>query len=413
MGSKLVHSQVVPLIVSCTHHAKSNRIRPESMQVEGDGNLAARSRAFFKVFSKVYWAYERYLTESRLIDFEDMICLSADSYRRGLLDHNYRLVLVDEFQDVSNSRADLIGSLRANNPGLKIFAVGDDWQSIYRFAGADITNMTHYSDRFGYSATNFLTWTFRSNQTIADVASRFVLKNPAQLKKQVRSVRQGQNGSVEVAFYLGDPDSLIEYRLRQLADRAQKLNRKLSVLILARYNKAMPRNLGSWKGNFAEQLDIVETSIHKAKGLEADIVFLLGNTNRRGEDFPSTVQDDALVGMFMPAEDELLWAEERRLMYVALTRAKEKVYVMSPVWEASSFIEELSDDPEVVVTLFRNATFNSVKDPKSLLKGPVCPKCGKGKVVLKTSQYGTYETCNRGRACNFKRNGERSRSTIH
>ncbi len=91
------------------------------------------------------------------------------------------MILVDECQDMSQGRAKLIKALLVQAPECKLFAVGDDWQSIYRFAGADIDVFTHFSKHFGVTATNYLTRTFRSNQGISDVASRFIQKNPSQI----------------------------------------------------------------------------------------------------------------------------------------------------------------------------------------------------------------------------------------
>ncbi|MTV28710.1 AAA family ATPase, partial [Nitriliruptoraceae bacterium ZYF776] len=105
----------------------------------------------------------------------------------------YRHILVDEFQDISLGRARLIKALKRQHPDARLFAVGDDWQSIYRFAGSDIHIMRNFGREFGGTfagtkdvhCTIDLGRTFRSVDKIALSAQKFVLRNPAQITKTV------------------------------------------------------------------------------------------------------------------------------------------------------------------------------------------------------------------------------------
>ncbi len=395
--------EIAALIITCLHHAKSNRLSHEDIiKALGDGQ-SARASAFLRVFLPVYDAYQSSLRNDDLIDFEDMISLATDAFQCGSLQHRYRLILVDEFQDVSNSRAELISSLLAQSPDVRFFAVGDDWQSIYRFAGADISAMTQFSERFGFTATTYLTKTFRNNQSIADVASKFVMRNEAQLKKKIRSKVPRRIGSIEIAFHLGNPMPLLRNKLTQLAKQAKNRGKLGEVLILGRYKHSIPKELELVIQEFKEELQIKKLTIHKAKGLEADVVFLLGATNRKGQDFPSSIQDDPIISLFMTSVDEMPWAEERRLLYVALTRAKHKVYVVTPQGEASSFVSELLDDPDVRCSQFDGMKAVSVQNGKSLLRGVQCPKCKMGTLLPRVGRFGQFVLCSREDDCKYRR----------
>ena len=104
----------------------------------------------------------------------------------GRWDSPYELVMVDEMQDASHARARLARALVAE-PGRYLFAVGDDWQSINRFAGADPSVMTDFTGWFGPGQTLRLEQTFRSPQSICDISSAFIQRNPHQLRKHVVS----------------------------------------------------------------------------------------------------------------------------------------------------------------------------------------------------------------------------------
>lgn len=402
---EVIKGSLASLILSCLRHAKSNRLSPESISQMLRNALTPRAKAFLGVLLPVFEAYERDLRGKRLVDFEDMLSIASDAFRSGKLQHRYKLIMVDEFQDVSNSRAELISALLAQSPDLRLFAVGDDWQSIYRFTGADITAMTRFSERFGFTAITHLTKTFRNNQTIADVASNFVTKNPAQLRKLVRSVIPGRVGAVEIAFHRGSPVPMLKDKLAWLAKQASSRGTQGSVRFLSRYGFGIPEELGEWSHEFNEALDVAGLTIHKSKGLEADVVFLLGATSRKGQDFPSSIQDDPLISLFLPVADALPWAEERRLLYVALTRARHKVFVVTPQGEASSFVVELLRDQRVMCSVFDNEGIAPDRDTKKLLRGPQCPKCEKGTLLPRISKFGPFMVCSRQGDCDYKRNG--------
>jgi DNA helicase IV len=382
--------------------AASNRLSPSDITIKVAGTGSQRVRAFLQVFVPIFEAYENNLRSRGDLDFEDMVNLSASAFREGQLHHPYRLILVDEFQDVSNNRAELISAMLSQSSDIRLFGVGDDWQSIYRFAGADVTAMTQFGSRFGYTATNHLTLTFRSNQHIADAASNFIMRNPVQLQKKIRASSPGSSTSIEVVFHTGSPESFLEQEFESLAQQHGESGKRPSVLLLGRYNFLEPESLGLWQRQYEDLLDLSFLTIHRAKGLEADIVFLLGASNKKGQDFPSTIQDDPLLSLFMPVADHLAWAEERRLFYVALTRARHKVYIVSPEGQASPFVSELVSTQAVSQSLYSGRQKTAIEDARPFLRLHQCPQCEKGSIMRRTSQFGLFEFCTL--KCGYKRN---------
>ena len=96
-------------------------------------------------------------------------------------------ILVDEFQDISPARARLLKALLDKSPGSQLFAVGDDWQAIYRFGGSDIAVMREFGERFGTFELIDLETTFRCSDRIAAVATDFMLRRSA--KRSARRER--------------------------------------------------------------------------------------------------------------------------------------------------------------------------------------------------------------------------------
>jgi DNA helicase-4 len=130
--------------------------------------------------------WQKRLAADRSVDFEDMLVQAAGHLEAGTVDAGFDLIMVDEFQDASRARARLVRGL-VQSPGRFLMAVGDDWQSINRFAGADLSVMTDFEALFGRGRQLALTTTFRCPQTVCDVARVFVSANPGQYSKPMRS----------------------------------------------------------------------------------------------------------------------------------------------------------------------------------------------------------------------------------
>lgn len=286
-------------------------------------------------------AYEQALSRGNKIDFEGMLVKSAQCLEQQKYKHAYRLILVDEFQDTSMAGVRLLQALLDQNKQCKLFAVGDDWQSIYGFAGAVPDVMRNFDNYFGKHVTTSLTATFRFSQRIADTASKFIQANPMQLKKQVRANRAGSADCIKLHMYTTAQHmyALCYLCLQEIAQSLTDLNRTFSVFILGRYQHQKPSQLSVWHKQFTS-LNISFHTVHASKGLEADAVIILGLQGGH-YGFPGQIQSDALISMVRPGADTYPHAEERRAFYVALTRTRGSLYLLAGVKSQSEFVQEL------------------------------------------------------------------------
>ncbi|KRB50392.1 helicase IV [Rhizobium sp. Root708] len=311
--------------------------------------LGNRAKAFLAVFTPVFEEYQKSL--GGRIDFEDMILRAAQYAESGRYVSPFRHILVDEFQDISQSRARLVKALKAQHPDVRVFAVGDDWQSIFRFAGSDIHLMRHFGEEFGGSfngktgvhRTVDLGRTFRSIDQIALAARAFVLKNPAQISKQIVPAGNATEPAIRIVMTSKNEEAKkLGEVLAEISAKIESAN-TASVLLLGRYRFIEP-DIRDLQRRFS-RLRISFKTIHASKGLEADHVIVLNaDSGRMG--FPSEIVDDPLLTLVSPDEELFENAEERRVMYVAMTRARRTLTIMASNSRPSSFVTELAKDPE-------------------------------------------------------------------
>ena len=282
--------------------------------------------------------YQQELTELGHIDFDDMIEQATELVRQGRFAVPWRYILVDEFQDISAPRAALLQALRDAAPELSLFCVGDDWQAIYRFSGADVSLTTRFADNFGASRITKLDKTFRFNNQIEQVASRFVQQNPEQLSKKINTQVRSPSPSVHVLPV--DSNSQMDAISRLLSQVAAE-QPQASLYILARFRFSLPdeAQLNGWRKRFPN-LNIAVQTLHGAKGKEADHVILLG-LSRGKYGFPPEQNATALLDTLLPQAETFPYAEERRLLYVGLTRARQQVFLLADQQIPSVFVKEL------------------------------------------------------------------------
>lgn len=354
-------AELAGLVRTFISHAKSNCLTIPALYQRLDAMpeniFKHRHRMFLDIAAPILEAWNAALAAEGGIDFEDMLNLAAEHLENGRYEAPYELVMADEFQDASRARARLCRAL-VQKPGRFLFAVGDDWQSINRFAGADVSVMTGFRDWFGHGQILKLEQTFRCPQALCDVSSRFVSKNPAQISKRVRSVT-APVGPVLQAFQVDSKDKLadaIDQFVVKLARGVQDgtippgHNGKVSVYVLGRYN-ADRQYVPAQKARFARWVDVSFLTIHRSKGSEADYVVLPEMLSvLRGRSFPNTRADDPVLTLVMPDGDDYPLAEERRLFYVALTRARRSVAMFTVRGQCSSFLRELEEDGVVAIT---------------------------------------------------------------
>ena len=323
-----------------------------------------RAKAFLSVFRPIFERYQETLSRSGQIDFHDMINKATEHVEVGRYRSPFGYILVDEFQDISPGRARLLKALLDQSSTAQLFAVGDDWQAIFRFAGSDIAIMREFEERFGNSARVDLETTFRCSDHIATVATKFVLKNQAQIPKKVRSTRQVSGPSVHVGF----PEkgiSLLREALNQIAVDAGPHDGTSTVLLLGRYRHTQPPDMSSLQKQYP-RLCLSYMTVHTSKGLEADYVVVLGVCSGK-YGFPTEVTDDPLLDLVLASPEGHPNAEERRLFYVAITRAKRRVFLLADGGSPSPFVQELIKEG-YDVTVFGRLPENDVP----------CPRCVRG-----------------------------------
>ena len=335
-----------------------------------------RNLAFIEVFEKIEYAYKNYLKEQNEIDFNDMIKKATEFLRSNQVETDYNYVLVDEFQDISQSRNQLLTAILNQNQECKLFCVGDDWQSIYRFTGSDLNIMTNFEKYYPYSNSLILDETFRFNNQLSEISTKFILQNPIQLPKELKSRKKSDKPAVSI-IHANDQKQELNKLLGQLNEV------KSSVFILGRYNRDDP-NIKKYHGNIV--IDFL--TAHKSKGTQTDNVIILTKGGKMG--FPCEIVDDPVLNLVLSEQDSYPNSEERRLFYVALTRAKKHVYIISNMKNPSDFVKELVEGDFYI---------NEINSHES--DNPRCPRCNSGEIVSRENVYGKFYACNNYPYCDY------------
>ena len=363
-------------------HARAKRLGPLDLQKLA---IDARDKAFIKVFNYFLDAYETELKKRKLPDYSQLIHGAADRIENGTYPFDFTHVLIDEFQDISADRHRLISVMQKVKPKLELTSVGDDWQSIYRFSGSDVSIMRESSKPRRHRKRIDLTNTYRLPQYIADVSREFILKNPLQLEKKVISQSDiGIQG--EVIFHWDTEVTKVIENVKLVIERIGNAahDPSFSLKVLARYTSNLPKKKELetlWEG------PITISSIHAAKGLEADYVIVTDLVQDfRG--FPSTIEDDPVMRLVMPEKDLHEHGEERRLFYVALTRAIREVHLISPIAAPSLFATEMLES-----LLGKHVGVDSSRNRK-------CPVCSVGRILVSVNSRGSY--CSNIPLCDFR-----------
>ncbi len=394
---------LTPLLADLLRRFKSCLPRPDQPleEIVQGGHLSSVQQQALKIVVPIYEKYESFLKENEHIDFDDMIGKAIAYVQCGRFVSPWRYILVDEFQDISEPRARLVRALRESVDACSLFCVGDDWQSIYRFTGSDIRFTTDFEARFGATKITVLDKTFRFNNSICDVASRFVLENPAQVKKSLTTHAMVNGSAVSLLRekkHRGSEADFDERLDRVLAHVAERAEEGSSIYLLGRFRFNLPngKQMMMLRKRFPS-LSIACNTVHGAKGLEADYVVVLG-LERGQYGFPSQKTSHSLLEVLLPALDPFLYSEERRLFYVALTRAKQRVYLIGDMTNASEFLVELLKNKYPLVlddfeTSLEQASFERIR----------CVKCKTGTLVA--VQGKSFYGCSNYPLCNHTESG--------
>ena len=282
------------------------------------------------IFQPVYEHYINALSDSDQIDFTDAI-LQATEICRTSHPVEYDYIIVDEFQDISVDRYNFLKVLREGNPPAKLYCVGDDWQSIYRFSGSDMALFNQFPEYFGATEINKIETTYRFGEPLVSLSSNFIQRNKAQIQKNIHSFSSEMR--TELEFYAYDRRDYCN----TIGQLVASIPSDKSIFLLGRYSfddyylSFMYQSIK--EGNRFYYViggrKIEFLTVHKSKGLEANYVILL-QCNKDTYGFPSQVSDDPVLNYVLTKSDQFPYGEERRLFYVALTRTRNNIYLLVP-----------------------------------------------------------------------------------
>lgn len=420
--------KLISLICRFISNFKVNGYTAEEFNRMYHSTQNVRTRLFLDVCHDCYLEYDRWLKENNAVDFEDMINESVRILRevkemKQKLDFKY--IIVDEYQDISKQRFDLTKEL-AEVTNAKIIAVGDDWQSIYAFSGSDITLFTKFQEKMGYAKMLKIVKTYRNSQEVIDIAGNFIQKNREQITKQLISPKHIKDPILIYTYNSKLKDAkenrksgaaysqakAVEDALTRLIQYKAEENQKPgNILLLGRFgfdaDHLEKSGLFEYVNHSSRiksvrypELRITFMTAHSSKGLGYDDVILINGKNEI-YGFPSKIEDDPVLSFVIKGDRAIDYAEERRLFYVALTRTKNRVFVIAPEQNPSEFVLELKKDyPDVVINGYLNES-----TPRNISKKS-CPICGYPMQYKYKRAYGLrlYICTNEPEICGFMTN---------
>ena len=358
-----------------------------------------RANLFLDIFDVLYKEYEIYLENERLYDFADMINDATELVKNEpdcMVGYEY--VLLDEVQDLSPNRLCLVREILRKNPRCRLFAVGDDWQSIYRFTGSNLELIERFEAYFGrHVRRSFIETTHRFGAPTVEKSSKFVQKNPAQAHKRVHGLKT--QTPIKIILSKIDPKNRkseadgFRNVIKDMLENYGETIFGMQLQIISRFNHDIAyitdapesRLEGDklfWRLDSGRKLEFEFCSIHKSKGITRDIVIVL-NMNDDLMGMPAQRENDPLIDMLLSGKESYPFAEERRLFYVALTRARKATYLIAKEKRPSPFLLELSQELRET-------------------RGARCPRCEIGELIRKESKFGAFRYCsNYFYGCNY------------
>ena len=326
-------------------------------------------RQFLNVAQGLYASYLRHIEATGKQDFDGLMLEAAERVRTGNTVFKrksgsgdlgrIRYVFIDEYQDFSELFYRLMDAVRKQNPQARFFCVGDDWQAINGFAGSNLRFFQDFTQYFPASRQLHVATNYRSGKAIVTVGNALMkgLGKPARTHKTTK-------GSVliaDLADFKPTPREDQEYLGDNFTPAVLRLvNRAISngknVVLLARKNnlpwyinykdeddpsieRGLDRFLGMIRGRLPDRHKdrVTASTVHSYKGLQQDVVIVLDAVRRC---FPLLHSELIFTRIFGDNLDKAT-AEERRLFYVALTRAVEDLFILTETEEVSPFLEDM------------------------------------------------------------------------
>lgn len=366
---------------------------------ESDGYKRNRQKLFLDIVRDIYDIYYE-SNEGKRIDHNREVSLALELIQTNRYSASYDYIFIDEYQDINPIRSLLLQNLQKIT-NAKLFVVGDDWQSIYKFNGSDLNLFIDFDKHFPNSEFINLQENRRNYDRLNRISSRFIMRNEKQEKKKLISKKRNNPNPINIVYYSLNPKSNKVLKLYSIILRIAKRNPKSRILLLGRNNNDINeftnKNAIFQSFDYTDKikclqnpkLDITFMTIHSSKGLEYDDVIIL-NFKDKLNGFPNKIEDDSVLH-FLKEKEKCPYAEERRLLYVALTRTLNDVYLLAPTYKESVFIEELSNKHKVKqlsLRIDKNLEKNFYKPHKSnepfdYRKTDItCPNCKDGKITV-------------------------------
>lgn len=305
-----------------------------------------KNKIFLKIVFNIYSIYQSELLSTESVDFDDMLIKANEIVLNNKNFLNYKYIIIDEYQDTSLTRFNLIQSIIEKTKA-KLIAVGDDYQSVYRFTGCDISLFLNFSKHFRKSEILKIENTYRNSQELINTAGNFIMKNNAQIKKKLKSDKNIDK-PIKIIFYKNNFEKLLLYIYNK---------HKLPILILGRNNNDIHNYIDKSKfiinsdGKIIyikqPKIDLRYLTVHKSKGLEEEITIII-NLKNDILGFPNKIEDEKVLNL-INKQKNYMFDEERRLFYVALTRTKNYTYLITQKNNMSIFVKEIIKDKNVEI----------------------------------------------------------------
>lgn len=355
------------------------------------GSNITQAKRYCDLLDALHSAYKEELNRQDRIDFDDMIIKAIDTIKGKRYSPKWKHILVDEFQDISMSRMELLNKLVEHGPNPSLTVVGDDWQAIYRFAGGKLELTTRFDTLVGSNTVTKLDKTFRYNNSIAEIAGTFVMQNPEQYKKHINTNAHVDQPQVYLLdSKAGVSEFNLEAKVLQVLTKISESDPAASISVLARYHYLLD-NVKEHLRRERRAMKLNYWTFHGSKGLESDYCVLIGFFQGK-TGFPNENEEEAVVEALLPSLDAFPHSEERRLLYVALTRARRKCYIIADPMAPSEFVNEILA-PKYSINIV-SKTFT--EQYRKIFK---CPTCSPGYFALKTGKFGTFYSCTSGSVC--------------
>lgn len=343
---------------------KAEDISLDDMINKASNHKHERVRVFYDLAIPILKGYNEYCVNRSYLDFDDLVLqaiklLEENEEIRRACNERFKFILVDEFQDVNSLQVKLLDLLLT--PQTQLFCVGDDWQSIYGFRGSVVDYIVNFEKHFENARVIKLDVNYRNTQTIVGASTEVIRKNKFQIDKEITAYKKTPS-KIQIYRAKEKETDGVDYLVQKVHKLQEEGINQEDILILYRRTamftpfKSALRDAG---------LKVTAKTIHASKGLEAKAVFIIGLTDGSGG-FPDIWLDDVVFRVVKDVKLDALMEEERRLFYVALTRAKEELHLITEIGNESQFIDEI---PKQFYST-NKTEFRDVVKPV-----PVCTKC--------------------------------------